>query len=238
MIEPNLLYGLIIYGVGIAVLVFLSHTLMEAGRRMAPDGRRTAIRLVTGLWIWAAATNLYALNTGPEFVWLAPAIALPIALITTLTYVAPVSRLLENISVAKLVGVQVYRNAGAVFLLAHFGFGHYLSREFALNAGWGDVLTGVLAVPVAAAAYYRVRFWEALVAAWCLIGTADLIVAPITAQIYGAMRIDDFPLNSIPLFFGPPLGISLHIVAVRALWLQRQARRMANPLPAHRSAEA
>ena len=221
MAEPNLIYGLIIYGVGIAVLFYVSHTLVDAGRRTMTDGPGTAAWLVGGLWGWAVAANVYALNTGPGFAWLAPAIVLPIVLGTALTFVPPVSRLLENVSIAKLVGVQVYRNAGAVFLLAHFGFGHYMSREFALNAGWGDVLTGMLAIPVAAAAYYRIRYWAVLVVAWCLIGTTDLIVAPITAQIYGAMRVDDFPINSIPIFFSPPLGILLHIVAIRALWLQR-----------------
>ena len=221
MTEPNLIYGLIIYGVGIAVLFYVSHTLIEAGRRTMADGPRTATWLVGGLWGWAVAANVYALNTGPEFAWLAPAIALPIALGTALTFVPTVSRLLENVSIVRLVGVQVYRNAGAIFLLAHFGFGHYMSREFAMNAGWGDVLTGTLAIPVAAAVYFRIRYWKVLVVAWCLIGTTDLIVAPITAQMYGAMRVDDFPINSIPIFFGPPLGILLHIVAIRALWLQR-----------------
>ena len=223
MLEPNFVYALIIYGVGTAVLVFLSRTLMEAGQQSGGSGQRTANSLVFGLWAWAAVANIYALFTGPEFVWLAPAIAIPILLGTVLTFVTPVARLLENISISKLVGVQVYRNAGAVFLLAHFGFGHYMSREFALTAGWGDVLTGMLAIPVAAAAYYQIKFWRYLVVIWCFIGTTDLIVAPITAQLYGAMRVDDFPINSIPLFFGPPLGILLHIVTIRALWLQSRA---------------
>ena len=158
MIDPNLIYGIIIYGVGLAVLVFLSYALVEAGRRTEGDGPRTARRLVAGLWVWAAVANAYALVTGPEFYWLAPAIAFPIIGGTALTFWAPVSELLQNVSLTRLVGVQVYRNAGAVFLLAHFVFDHPMSREFALNAGWGDVLTGMLAIPVSAAAFWRVRF--------------------------------------------------------------------------------
>ena len=224
MSNPNLVYGLIIYIVGLAVLVFLTRTLKLAGQQMGADGPRTANQLIAGLWTWAVIANAYAHVTGPGFAWLAPAVALPLIVGTALTFRSNIAALLEHVSIARLVGVQVYRNAGAVFLLAHFGFGHYMSREFALNAGWGDVLTGMLAVPVALMAFYRVRFWPLFVVIWCAIGAGDLILAPVTAQTYGAMLINDFPLNTIPLFFGPPLGILLHIVALRCLWLQRQGR--------------
>ena len=229
MSDPNIVYGIIIYGVGIVVLLFVSQTLRLAGRQLSTEHLQTANRIVIGLWLWALTANLYALISGPEFFWLAPAIALPLSVGTALTFLPKVSQLLQQVTIARLVGVQFYRNAGAVFLLAHFGFGHYMSREFALNAGWGDVLTGMLAIPVALAALYKLRFWPLFVIAWCVIGTSDLIVAPITAQLYGAMRIDDFPINTIPLFFGPPLGILLHIITLRALWIQRHMPQMAKP---------
>lgn len=220
--DPNLIYGVIIFGVGLAVLVFLSVSILKAGRLSGASSVRTAVWLVAGLWLWAASANAYALITGPEFYWFAPAILMPIVGGTALTFLPAVAELLRHISIVRLVGVQIYRNAGAVFLLAHFAFDHPMSRQFALTAGWGDVLTGTLAIPVAAAAYWRVRYWQGLVVVWCCIGTADLLIAPMMARIYGAMGADDIPINAIPLFFGPPLGILLHIIALRALWLQHK----------------
>ena len=79
----------------------------------------------------------------------------------------------------------------------------------------------MLAIPVALAAYARVRMWQLLVIIWCLIGAGDLILAPLTAILYGGPGVDDFPINVIPIFLGPPLGILLHVVTLRALWLQR-----------------
>ena len=221
MTTDQIVYFVVIYAVGLAVLVFLTHLLSEAGHRVGEAGRRTARRLIAGLWIWAAVANAYALVTGPDFLWLAPSLIIPLALGIGVTFLAPVRELLQAVSLPKLVAVQVYRNAGALFLYAYFVAGTYMSREFAQNAGWGDVLTGMLAIPTALAAYYRVPFWQAAVVLWCVIGIGDLILAPVTAQIYGGPRPDDFPINVIPIFFGPPLGILLHLLALRVLWLQR-----------------
>ena len=221
MTYDKVLFFLIIYGVGLAVLLFLSHTFFEAGKKSGEQGQRTARSMVLGLWAWAAIATIYALLSGRGFVWLAPSFVIPLVLGVSITFLEPVRTVLRNISITRLVAVQFYRNAGAVFLVAYFVTGTYMSREFAVNAGWGDVLTGMLAVPTAMAAYYRIPFWQVLVVIWCAIGIGDLILAPVTGAIYGGPRSDDFPINAIPIFFGPPLGILLHLVALRALWLQR-----------------
>lgn len=219
MTTANLLFFVIIFGVGASVLIHVSRTISIAGE--AANKRTAARYMVACLWLWAALAIPYALLVGDSFLWLAPSLVIPLALLLGSTFAKPVTALLEHVSVHRLVGVQVYRVAGSVFLMSHFWFDGYISREFAINAGWGDVLTGVLAFPVALAAWRRIRFWQILVVAWCILGTSDLIVAPVTAQIYGGPRSDDFPINTIPIFFGPPLGICLHLVALRALWLQR-----------------
>ena len=224
MTYDKVLFFLIIYGVGLAVLLFLSQTLYQAGKKSGEQGERTAQLLVLGLWVWAALATIYALLSGRGFAWLAPSFVIPLVLGSGIMFLEPTTTVLRNISIARLVAVQFYRNAGAVFLVAYFVTGTYMSREFAVNAGWGDVLTGMLAVPVAMAAYYRIAFWQVLVVIWCAIGIGDLILAPLTGAIYGGPRADDFPINAIPIFFGPPLGILLHLAVLRALWLQRQNR--------------
>ena len=75
-----------------------------------------------------------------------------------------------------LVGVQVYRIVGGVFLIA-LAQGD-VPAEFALPAGIGDVLVGLAAPFVAAklAAGGIERAWG-WVAGWCVLGLLDLVVA-------------------------------------------------------------
>ena len=211
----------VIYGAGSAVLLFLTRMLRTAGE--AADRTPTARRLILGLWIWPVVASVYALNTGTSIAWFGISFVIPFLIGVGLTFTEPVRQILMHITIPGLIWLQVYRNAGAVFLIAYFFTDSGLSREFAMNAGWGDILTGMLAVPVALAATARVRFWPLLVVAWCLIGTGDLILAPLTAVLYGGPGVDDFPMNVIPIFLGPPLGILLHALTLRALWLQRDA---------------
>lgn len=221
MIETAL-YAVIIYVVGVWVLVHLSETLRRAGAATPTHGPQTARRLIAGLWAWAVVANVYAFLIGSSFLWLAPSLALPLLVVIALLFRPSVSELLRNVELDRLVGVQVYRIAGALFLISFFVFGGEMSREFAVKAGWGDVITGVLALPVAWIAWKRMPFWPAAVIAWCLFGIGDLVLAPVTARLHGGPPVDGVPLNTIPVFFGPPLGISLHLIALRALWLQQR----------------
>ena len=58
---------------------------------------------------------------------------------------------------------------------------------------------------------------------WSIFGIGDLIVAPASAFIYGGDGLENFPISIIPLFFGPPFGILIHIVTMRNFWLKRGA---------------
>src|SRR5437660_6798276 len=76
------------------------------------------------------------------------------------------------------VGVQIYRVLGGIFLILYAG-GH-IPGFFALPAGIGDVIVGVLA-PVVAVAYARVLNNRGIrLRAWNLLGLADLVVAVAT----------------------------------------------------------
>jgi len=129
-----------------------------------------------------------------------------------------------------LVGVQVYRVLGVIFLVL-YADGH-LPALFALPAGIGDMLVGSLALFVAAgfsrspeASARRVRLWN-------LLGIADLVIAvtmgfltsPSPLQIasfdHPSQLIGLFPLSLIPVF-AVPLSILLHIASLQKL-RQRQ----------------
>ena len=215
----------VVYAVAFLVLLFLMRMVRAAGE--TAQQALTARRLILGLWIWPVIATVYALNVGTSIAWFGLSFVVPFLVGIGLTFTEPVRQILRHVSIPGLVSLQVYRNAGAVFLLAYYFADNGLSREFAMNAGWGDILTGMLAIPVALAAAARIRHWPLLVVAWCLIGTGDLILAPLTAVLYGGPGVDDFPMNVIPIYLGPPLGILLHMVTLRALWLQRDAAHAA-----------
>jgi hypothetical protein len=76
---------------------------------------------------------------------------------------------------------------------------------------------------VAIAVARRGRHAKAAFWAWSAFGILDLIVAPTAAAIFGfeaAGQTPGFPITTIPLFFGPPFGILIHIVTLRAFALR------------------
>jgi hypothetical protein len=82
---------------------------------------------------------------------------------------------LLSIPLATLVGVNAFRIGGVFFLLL-FADGR-LSAPFAPSAGWGDIITGIAAIPVAVVTAQRRNVSRRLLAAWNAFGTVDLVVA-------------------------------------------------------------
>jgi hypothetical protein len=82
---------------------------------------------------------------------------------------------LLSIPLGALVGINAFRIGGIFFLLL-FADGR-LPAPFAPSAGWGDIITGMAAIPVAAVAASRQNMPHRLVAAWNAFGAADLLVA-------------------------------------------------------------
>jgi hypothetical protein len=82
---------------------------------------------------------------------------------------------LLSVPLAALVGINSFR-IGGVFFLVLFA-DRRLSAPFAPSAGWGDIITGIAAIPLAAMAASRRRVSRRLLAAWNAFGTLDLVVA-------------------------------------------------------------
>lgn len=108
-----------------------------------------------------------------------------------------------------LIGLQVYRVFGSVFILAWASA--VLPGAFALPAGVGDTLVGVLALPVAAI----VSRTRAAGIGWNLLGILDLVNAFLlsTLTVQGQLP---FPFVLIPSFV-VPLSVLLHVVSLRQL---------------------
>jgi hypothetical protein len=57
---------------------------------------------------------------------------------------------LLSVPLSRLVGINAFRIAGVLFLILRDR--GRLADPFATSAGWGDIITGVVAIPLAATA--------------------------------------------------------------------------------------
>jgi hypothetical protein len=208
-----------VFGVGGTVLFLLAKLFLDAANTLESEGRRFATLISIGVISWAILSVIYAYSIGLSFPKLIPMLVIPWTLGLLAMFSAAGSRMLRKIPVHRLIALSTYRIAGLVFIYCYYCCGT-LSRGFALNAGWGDVLTGVLAIPTAILVKRGTGYSYGAFALWTVIGIGDLILAPASAAIFGPEKLTDFPINLIPLFLGPPFGILLHLITVRAYLLQ------------------
>jgi hypothetical protein len=134
--------------------------------------------------------------------------------------------LLDAMPTAWLVGLQVYRVFGGIFLVA-WGRGS-ISSAFALPAGTGDVMTGLLALPVAYLLYTGATAARRTAVAWNALGLVDFTIAigmgiltsPGPLQLIlpdvPNAQLGTFPTVMIPTF-AVPSSILLHALSLRQL---------------------
>ena len=178
---------------------------------------------------FAFAAALATSDVGPlRFEIVAFFALIPIVGGTLLSFTSPVRDLIRAIPTHWLIYLQFYRVLGGLFIFPYLTEG-ILTRGFALNAGIGDIITGVLALPVAWLVLRGGERHKRLFVAWTAFGILDLIVAPASAAVFGfetaavstAGTEPQFPITTIPLFFGPPFGILIHIITLRNFWLRQ-----------------
>jgi hypothetical protein len=92
-----------------------------------------------------------------------------------------------------LIATHVLRVLGLMFL--QLWSDGRLIAPFAPSAGWGDIITGVTAIPLAWAVWREVAGWRVFAIAWNLFGAADLIAAI-------AFGVTSAPGSPLQLFTG------------------------------------
>jgi hypothetical protein len=189
----------------------------------------TRTRLAVGLSAWfiiAAALGLAGAFASPALpVGVAVTIALMVPLIAGAGRVARTQG--HGIPLATLVGIHVGRVLGVAFLMLYSA--GRLPYTFAHSAGWGDIATGVLAIPVALAIHRQAPGWRWFTAAWNVLGMADLLAAVTLGvgsapgslirfnfEAPGAGAIVTFPWVLIPAFF-VPLFLLTHVAIFAGL---------------------
>lgn len=157
--------------------VIVSINVLTGAMPITPS-QRIAVSLIAGLWTGLAAAlaaaGMFAGTNplGPPTI--GTVIILPLIATAVMAAIYPrVRATLIGMPMPLLIGLDVWRIGGAFFLL--LAAEGRLSGPFPYSAGWGDVITGVFALPVAWLALRRQSEWA--VWAWNIFGTLDLVAA-------------------------------------------------------------
>jgi hypothetical protein len=224
--------------IAVVLLLGLWRALGRAGLERRPAiAVWLAVAIPLTLWlagIWAAAVS-GVFQVRPGVIPRIP-IAVVVPLAIGLVSVTRSRRLAAAVDAAAswLVGIQVYRVLGGTFLLQWLHGA--LPGVFAVPAGTGDMLVGLLALPVAVYAASGRRGSTAVAVAWNLLGIADLANAltlgflstpgplQLLAHDHPNLLVGVYPTAMIPAF-AVPLSLILHGVS---LWqLRRRSRARA-----------
>jgi hypothetical protein len=184
------------------------------------------------IW-WLAVEGTFIARPGT------PARAVPIAIFLPVLVGLPfllrskrVGQLLDAAPASWLVGLQAYRVFGGIFLVAWSRGG--ISGTFALPAGTGDVLVGLLALPAAYLLSAGAPGARRLGIAWNVLGLVDFAIAvgigiastPGPLQLIVPDRpnaqLGTYPMVMIPAF-AVPSSILLHVLSLRQLWRRGSA---------------
>jgi hypothetical protein len=156
--------------------------------------QRLALVVGAGLWTGLAAAlagaNLFLGSNplGPPTI--GTVIAFPLVATAVAASISPSVRAsLLGMPVPFLIGLNVWRIAGGFFLL--LAAEGRLAGPFPYSAGWGDIITGVLALPVAWLALRGQG--RALIWTWNAFGMLDLVAA----LAFGIISANGSPLQII-----------------------------------------
>jgi hypothetical protein len=140
---------------------------------------RLAIPLVAGAWTGlaaAAAAAGYFADTSAPVPLIGVFVSVPLVAAAGAAVFIPSARAaLLAIPTPTLIGLNIPRLLGLLFLL--LALAGRLDGPFPQSAGWGDVITGVLAVAVMGSATSGAPRNERAVWLWNAFGTLDLIAA-------------------------------------------------------------
>jgi hypothetical protein len=219
--------------VAIHVLIALGLWLGLERTELTPAQRRNTwlgVMIPFTLWlalIWGSAINgVFRVGVAP-FPLLPFAIFLPVIIGTPIVLLSKrMAQVLDAMPASWLIALQVYRVLGSAFLI---GWARGLVPGiFALPAGIGDVMTGLLAVPVAISLATGTLDARKAAVVWNVFGLLDFAIAVSIALMIapGPLQVivpsipnatsGIYPTAMIPAF-AVPSSILLHVLSLRQL---------------------
>ena len=222
-----ILTSIFIFGVPPLLIFYLTRfTTAMAKEASLPKYLTWLIPVLLTCWCLSAHLigifgNLAATGLGSPVTIFQLAIPMPIILLA-LFRSKPITRLLKTMPSEWLIGVQVYRSAGFLLLYLYF-HDRFVTRDFALSAGIGDIFVGLSSMIVVRWVRAKAGGYLSAAVIWNIIGIVDLVTAPLAAILTKSGGISTYPLVVVPLFLGPPMGILMHVASLRNLYLRKSS---------------
>ena len=216
--------------VAAALMVFIFNTLttfLDVSR-----GTKLVLSAIFGLWIGicAAAAAAGVIATSRPFPFVGIFVFAPLVAAAIATASPAVRTAMLGLPMHVLIGLNVGRVLAVLFLLLEVE--GRLAGPFPFFAAWGDIITGVVAIPMMRLATTTGAWRTTAIAAWDLFGIADLVLA-ITL---GVMSAEGSPLQvfhtapgseamqHLPWSFVPTVLVPLWLVLHAIIWVQLRRR--------------
>lgn len=218
---------------------------IQRDRTSDSDGSAALATFAGTVLAWLAAASVlsgigvFAASPGEKIPWIALGIVIPVIAGLALLKVSPgFNRLVDNVGVPWLIGVQLYRVVGAVFLIGLAQ--NNLPPQFALPAGIGDIAVGLTAPVVAYLLYKKARGSAAAAVVWNVAGLLDLVLAVTMGFLTSPSffqslafeapnyAISRWPFVLIPVF-AVPVSVLLHLLALKRLSTHELASGQTGP---------
>jgi hypothetical protein len=189
--ESNMLdfIGMVITAALMVLVVNALTTFMDASR-----AAKTTLAAVIGVWIGLAAAMAGAgwLTFSRPVPVVGLFVAVPLLAAAVATAWPAARKAMLSIPMPVMVALNIVRVFGVLFLtLAAEG---RLTGPFPYSAAWGDIITGVVAVPVLWLLKDGNTRYTTVIAAWNLFGAADLVLA----IAFGITSVEGSPLQLFP----------------------------------------
>jgi hypothetical protein len=188
------------------VLDFLGGVLLTAAAILNLNGLVNVLRIsssaklivagIAGLWIGTqvslAAAGAFGGALGLKVPLIGVMVVLPVLVVAIAWRIWPaVGSALLAVPMPLLIGLNISRVFGAFFLF--LAASARLDGPFPISAGWGDVITGVAALPLAIAVARRGTSIHSSIYAWNVFGLVDLVLA----VALGTISFNGFALQLI-----------------------------------------
>ena len=165
--------------VGITAATVVTISAVLSALPVQPRARIGAAALL-GAWIGVAvalgANGSLAFNGASPIPLVGVLFAAPLAAAALLAVLVPAARAaLLALPLPLLIGLNIWRVLGGLFVL--LAVDGRLGGPFPQFAGWGDVITGVLALPLARLVTRTPSSTRNIALAWNAFGALDLVVA-------------------------------------------------------------
>jgi hypothetical protein len=181
--------GTVITAALMVLIVNALITFMDVSR-----GAKVTLATVTGVWIGLAAAVSGAgwLTISRPVPVVGFFVAVPLLAAALATAWPAACKAMLSIPMPVMVALNIVRVFAVLFLmLAAEG---RLTGPFPYSAAWGDIITGVVAVPVLWLLKNGGGRYTTAIAAWNLFGTADLVLA----IAFGVTSAEGSPLQLFP----------------------------------------